>query len=105
MKRVAIGELDLRSRNQATDQLTKNPAAERSRGSFVSASNGKGLRGVHLSVPERRELSQARVWRPVHRPALAGHETSQTLSPKTTIQLTTRSPSHPRKQPLHKLGL
>ena len=46
MKRVAFGELYLRLRNNATDQLTRNPAAERSRGSFVSANNRKGLRHV-----------------------------------------------------------
>ena len=46
MKWVATGELYIWSRNRATVQLTKNPAAERSRGSFVFASIGKGLRTV-----------------------------------------------------------
>ena len=55
MRSVTIGELYIRSRNQATDQLTKNPAAERSRGSFVSASNRKGLRVPELSAREGRE--------------------------------------------------
>ncbi len=53
MKRVAFGELYLRLRNDATDQLTQNPAAERSRGSFVPASNRKGLRHVR---PGRRAV-------------------------------------------------
>jgi len=88
MKRVAFGELYRRLRNSATDQLTKNPAAERSWGSFVSASIRKGLRAVYrwarsarerLGMPRER-LSGGRRWR------LA--ENSRTLAPKYPIQLT-----------------
>lgn len=46
LKLVRSPELEKRLRNDATDQLTLNPAAERSRGSFVSASNRKGLRAA-----------------------------------------------------------
>ena len=44
MNRVAFGELYLRLRNDATDQLTRNPERESARGSCVYASNRKGLR-------------------------------------------------------------
>jgi len=89
MKRVAFGELYRRLRNNATDQLTKNPASERSWGSFFWASNRKGLRAVcrwtrlareRLGTPRER-LSGGRWW------LLA--ENSLTLAPKYPIQLTT----------------
>jgi hypothetical protein len=50
MKRVALGELILRSRNDATAQLTMNPGRAIFRGSFVSASIRKGLRASWLSA-------------------------------------------------------
>ena len=101
MNRVAFGELYIWSRNHATDQLTKNPAAERSRGSFVSASNGKGLRVPELSACMRRERLAKGCERRLFVPGVHRVEDSLTLCPKTAFQLTTLLPSHPPSQRFH----
>jgi len=93
MKRVAFGELESVSRNYATDQLTQNPERWPLRGSFVSASNRKGLRGVGLSALARRERQRARVVRVSRRPRSSRANNSLTLCAKTAIQLTTLLPS------------
>lgn len=95
MKRVAIGELYFQSRNDTTDQLTKNPATERLRGSFLFTSNCKGLREVVGTVGTRRERVANRRERGLWRLGASHVENSLTLWPKTSIQLTTRLPSYP----------
>ena len=95
MKRVAFGELESVSRNYATDQLTQNPERWPLRGSFVSASNRKGLRAVRRGAGRRRERDRAPWGRPSARPGTPSAENSQTLARKYPSQLTMRLPSNP----------
>jgi hypothetical protein len=90
MKRVAIGELSSWSRNRATEQLTKNLAVEKSRSSFVSARNCKGLRdGVRRIRWPRVRFAKKRE-REVFIPGVLLADNYLTLCSKTAIELTTR---------------
>jgi len=101
-KRQTIFELSKRYGNCRTDQLTENPATERSRGSFVLRLVCKGFRVVRGEAFEARERGGRRRERPPRPPGRRIAESSQTLASEKACQLTSRLPSHPRSQRFHK---
>jgi hypothetical protein len=87
---VTSRELILRSRNNATDELTMNPGRAIFRGSFVSTSIRKGLRAFRLSAAGResvRPIADSPT-PPLHRSRRA--ESSLFLSLTDPIQLALR---------------